>query len=151
MTPERTIPSMRTVALVACVGIVLFDAPRVVAAGNAPLRVSVPESVTARHAATLVVRAKRPQPETKLRVVLVAPRASVMDVVAALTQGGTAAGSSVDIPRDGFAVVARRFSTTSWKVRLAFPRAGLWRVVVPNWTLNGYTTPFPAIVSVRVR
>ena len=142
---------MRSVALLASASIALLVAPLVAAAGNAPLRVSVPLSVTARHAATLVVRSKRPQPEARLRVVLVAPKASVVDVVAALTQGGTAAGSFVVIPRDGFAVVARRFSATSWKVRFAFPRAGLWRVVVPNWTLNGYTTPFPAIVGVHVR
>ena len=142
---------MRLVVLLPCAVIVLVLAPRVGAAGNAPLHVSLPDGVTARHPATLVVHSTRPQPETKLRVVLVAPDASVMDVVTALTQGGTAAGSSARIPRDGFAVLARRVSSTTWKVRLAFPRAGRWRVVVPNWTLNGYTTPFPAFATVRVR
>lgn len=142
---------MRAVAFVACAGMVaLFAAPQVLAAGNVPLRVSLPLRVVARHATTLVVLARRPQAEAELRIVLVAPMASVMDVVAALTDAGTA-GSSADIPRDGFSVMARRLSATSWRVGVAFPRAGLWRVVVPNWTLNGYTTPFPALTSVRVR
>ena len=142
---------MRIVVLVACAVIVLFLAPYVGAAGNAPLRVSLPGGVTAHHAATLVVRATRPQPEADLRVVLVPPGTSVIDVVTALTEGGTAAGSAVESARDGFAVRARRTSATSWKARLVFPRPGVWRVVVPNWTLDGYTTPFPALDTVRVR
>ncbi len=151
LTPERTIPSMRAAVLLPCVVIVLVLAPRLAAAGNARLHVSLPDGVTARHPATLAVASTRPQPEMKLRVVLVAPDTPVMDVVAALTEGGTPAGSSARFPRDGFAVLARRVSSTTWKVRLAFPRAGRWRVVVPNWTLSGYTTPFPTIASVRVR
>lgn len=140
---------MRAVVLPTCAVVALLVVPCVVAAGNAQLHLSLARDVTARHETTLMVRSTKPQPEPKLKVIVVAPRASVMDVVSALTDGGTA-GSYVEIPRDGFAVIARRVSATAWKVRLTFPRAGRWRVVVPNWALSGYTTPFPAVARVLV-
>jgi hypothetical protein len=72
-----------------------------------------------------------------------------MDVVGAATDERPT-GAPVQIP-GGFTSLAVRNSPTAWSVRVTFPSAGLWRVVVPGWTLEGSTTPFPVLASVRVR
>jgi hypothetical protein len=97
-------------------------------AGNAPLRLHLPTRVVANRSVTVIVSAARAQPVAQLRIVAVAPNLSVMDVV-----------------------LMRRVSPSSWKAEVAFPHSGRWHLVVPNWTLAGYTTPFPVDATVLVR
>jgi hypothetical protein len=123
------------------------------AAGDAPLRLVPSRPIMAGHTATLVVRATRPQPEKQLRLVLVAPRANMSDVVAAASTGGVSegAGTAVELPRDGFLVHMTRHSAESWRVSVRFPRPGRWRLVVPNWAEQGVTTPYPLAATVLVK
>jgi len=72
-----------------------------------------------------------------------------MDVVGAATNERPTK-SAVEVP-GGFTTFARRFSATAWNARVTFPSAGRWRIVVPDWTPEGYTTPFPVLASVHVR
>ncbi len=118
-------------------------------AGNARLRLISRPVVLVKRPTVLTIRASRPQPESQLRLVLIAPQASLMDVVGAAANERPIK-SAVEVP-GGFTTLARRFSATAWNVRVTFPSAGRWRVVVPDWTLKGFTTPFPALVSVHVQ
>lgn len=86
-----------------------------------------------------------------LRLVVVAPRVSVMDVVAATTQGGASATPrTVQLPRDGFARLLKPVGPYTWRCRVTLNRPGVWRLVVPNWSLQGYAMPLPLVRSVRV-
>jgi hypothetical protein len=122
-------------------------------AGVAPLQVHLPARVVANRSVTVVVTAARAQPVAELRLVIVAPKSSVMDVVGktvgSANSGGIASGA--EIPRDGFSVLMRRVSASSWRVTVTFTRPGRWHLVVPNWILAGYVTPFPVDAIVLVR
>lgn len=86
-----------------------------------------------------------------LRLVVVSPRVPVMDVVSAMTQGGASAYlRTVEIPRDGFARRMTRIGAYTWRAQVTLKRPGLWRLVIPNWSLQGYAMPLPLVRTVRV-
>ena len=110
---------------------------------NAPHAVAIGRTVT--------VTVRTGERLSGLRLVVVAPRVSVMDVVAASTQGGGASSpSQVEMPHDGFAVLMRRAGPSTWWAKVRFARAGSWRLVIPNWSLQGYATPLPLVKTIHV-
>jgi hypothetical protein len=113
------------------------------------LWMNAPHSVAIGRTVTVTVRTG--QTLSGLRLVVVAPRVSVMDVVAATTQGGGATpASEVEMPRDGFAVLMRRAGPSTWKAKVRLSRAGSWRLVIPNWSLQGYAMPLPLVKTIHV-
>jgi hypothetical protein len=44
-----------------------------------------------------------------------------------------------------------RIGPTAFRATVRFPRAGRWRLIVPNWNDQGSTSPPPAERTVRVR
>lgn len=77
-----------------------------------------------------------------LRLIAVAPGRGWYAVVGTVTGDSSLAHAS--IPRDGFAVALRRVGPTRWHAVVRLPRAGRWRLVVPNATHEGFMVPPPA-------
>jgi hypothetical protein len=77
-----------------------------------------------------------------LRLVAVAPGKSWYDVVGTVT--GESAIARANIPRDGFEVRLKRIAPRSWRASVRLPRAGHWRLVVPNGTHSGFIISPPA-------
>jgi len=77
-----------------------------------------------------------------LRLIAVAPGRGWFDVVGTVT--GDASSARATIPRDGFEVTLRRLGPTKWRGVVRLPRAGRWRLVVPNGTHVGFIVPPPA-------
>lgn len=103
------------------------------------------------HRGLVVVTVRSQERLSGLRLVAVAPRVAVMDVVAATTQGGASATPrSVQIPRDGFARLMTRVGPYTWRARLMLGRPGAWRLVIPNWSLQGYAMPLPLVRTIRI-
>jgi hypothetical protein len=75
-----------------------------------------------------------------LRVVAVAPGNGWREVVSTLSGGS---GPSVRVPRDGFEITLKRVAPKHWRALVRLPRAGRWRLVVPNGTHAGYMLPPP--------
>lgn len=104
------------------------------------------------HPGLVMVTVRSQERLSGLRLVVVAPRVAVMDVVAATTQGGASATPrTVEIPRDGFARLMTRIGPYTWRARVKLGRPGAWRLVIPNWSLQGYAMPLPLVRTVRVR
>jgi hypothetical protein len=76
-----------------------------------------------------------------LRLVAVAPGKSWFDVVGRVT--GDSSTAWADIPRDGFEITMTRLGPSDWRAVVRLPRAGRWRLVVPNGTHVGFMTPPP--------
>jgi hypothetical protein len=113
------------------------------------LSMNAPRSIATGHAVTVTVTTAERLPG--LRLVIVAPKVSVMDVVAATTQSGAATSPrTIEMPRDGFAVLMMRTGKSRWTARVTFARPGTWRLVIPNWNLNGYAMPLPLVKSIHV-
>ena len=77
-----------------------------------------------------------------LRLIAVAPGKGWYDVVGTVT--GDSSRAHANIPRDGFEVKLVRTGRYSWRAVVVLPRAGRWRLVVPNGTQAGFMTPPPA-------
>lgn len=77
-----------------------------------------------------------------LRLIAVAPGRSWFDVVGRVT--GDSSSARAEIPRDGFEVTLRRAGPRRWRAVVRLPRAGRWRLVVPNATHVGFMVPPPA-------
>jgi hypothetical protein len=77
-----------------------------------------------------------------LRLVAVAPGKDWFDVVGTVT--GDSSQANAAIPRDGFEVKVRRTGPFTWRALVRLPRAGLWRLVLPNGTHRGFMVPPPA-------
>jgi hypothetical protein len=54
-------------------------------------------------------------------------------------------------PRMGFVAAMSRTGARSWRAKIRFPRAGPWRVLVPNECAPGYMFPTPVDRVVTVR
>jgi hypothetical protein len=76
-----------------------------------------------------------------LRLIAVAPACDWFDVVGTITGGATSARAS--IPRDGFEIPLTRVAPKHWHAVVRLPRAGGWRLVVPNGTHIGFMLPPP--------
>ena len=77
-----------------------------------------------------------------LRLIAVAPGKGWYDVVGTVT--GDSSGADANIPHDGFEVKLVRTGPYTWRAVVALPRAGRWRLVVPNGTHAGFMMPPPA-------
>ena len=77
-----------------------------------------------------------------LRLIAVAPGKDWYDVVGKVT--GDSVIAKANIPRDGFEIKLIRTGTYTWRAVVRLPRAGRWRLVVPNGTHEGFMVPPPA-------
>jgi len=77
-----------------------------------------------------------------LRLVAVAPGKGWYDVVGTVT--GDSSRAHAQIPRDGFEIALTRVAPKHWHADVRLPRAGRWRLVVPNGTHAGFMVPPPA-------
>lgn len=87
---------------------------------------------------TVVVRAERAL-DFNLRLIAVAPGQPVFHVVATIT--GDTSRPDPNIRRHGFEIKLARVAPNRWRGLVRFPRAGRWRVVVPNWAPRGVVMP----------
>lgn len=87
--------------------------------------------------------------EYDLELIAVAPGRSWYDVVGVVT--GDSRIAKATIPRDGFAVPVVRVAPNRWRAFVTFPRAGRWRLIVPNWGPDGFAIPPPLTRTVVVR
>jgi hypothetical protein len=100
------------------------------------------------HAVQVVLRTDRPLgADALMRVVVVAPGANMMDVVAKAT-GNTPGYPTVIL--DSFAFRLRQATDRSWRGELTFARPGRWRLVIPNFGAPGYAIPPPVVKPVLV-
>ena len=83
-----------------------------------------------------------------LELIAVAPGKSWYDVIGVVTGDSVLAKAS--IPRDGFAIPVVRVAPNRWRAFVTFPRAGRWRLIVPNWGPKGFAIPPPLTRSVVV-
>ena len=77
-----------------------------------------------------------------LRLIAVAPGNDWYDVVGTVT--GDSSRTDAKIPHDGFEITLQRIAPRSWRAVVRLPRAGRWRLVVPNGTHAGFMVPPPA-------
>ena len=76
-----------------------------------------------------------------LRLIAVAPGKDWYDVVGTVT--GASSKAHATIPQDGFEVTLRRVAPKHWRAYVRLPRAGRWRLVIPNGTHVGFMVPPP--------
>lgn len=84
-----------------------------------------------------------------LKLIAVAPGKSLYDVIGTVT--GASGIAEARIPRDGFAVPVVRVAPNRWRAFVTFPRAGRWRLTIPNWASEGFAMPPPLMRTVVVR
>jgi hypothetical protein len=77
-----------------------------------------------------------------LRLITVAPGKGWYSVVGTVT--GDSSLTHADIPRDGFEIKLRRVGPRRWRAVVRLPRAGRWRLVIPNGTHLGFMVPPPS-------
>ena len=126
-------------ALAVCLAVTIVPA----ASAKGRLTVSVANaSPRAGEAFAVVVRTSWVvPPKDWLRLIAVAPGKGWYDVVGAVTGDSSLARASV--PRDGFEIELARVAATRWRAVVRLPRAGRWRLVVPNGTHLGFMAPPP--------
>ena len=81
-------------------------------------------------------------PNDWLRLIAVAPGKDWYDVVGTVT--GDSSRAHAHIPHDGFEIKLERTAPKSWHATVRLPRAGRWRLVLPNGTHAGFMVPPPA-------
>jgi hypothetical protein len=81
-------------------------------------------------------------PNDWLRLIAVAPENDWYQVVGTIT--GDASRTHAKIPRDGFELKLTRITPRQWRAVVRLPRAGRWRIVLPNGTHAGFMAPPPA-------
>lgn len=96
---------------------------------------------------TVVVHAERDL-DYDLKLIAVAPGKSSYDVVGRVT--GDSSRARATIPRDGFAVPVTRTAPNRWRAFVKFPRAGRWRLVIPNGAPVGFMIPPPVVRTITV-
>ena len=96
---------------------------------------------------TVVLRAER-NLDYDLKLIAVAPGKSWYDVVGRVT--GDSSRARASIPRDGFAVPVTRVAPNRWRAFVKFPRAGRWRLIIPNGAPVGFMIPPPLVETVVV-
>jgi hypothetical protein len=77
-----------------------------------------------------------------LRLIAVAPGKGWYDVVGTVT--GDSSLAHANVPHDGFEIELARVGPRQWRAVARLPRAGRWRLVVPNGTHVGFMIPPPA-------
>jgi hypothetical protein len=130
---------------------VAFAALLAVPAADAKFRMRLQlsaETPRAGQAVQVVLRTdRRLDGDALMRLVVVAPEANLMDVVAKAT--GNRPGYPARI-FDSFAFRLTQATGTTWRGELTFARPGRWRLVVPNFGAPGYAIPPPLVRPVTV-
>jgi hypothetical protein len=80
-------------------------------------------------------------PNDWLRLIAVAPGKGWYDVVGTVT--GDSSLAHANVPHDGFEIKLVRVAPKTWRATVGLPRAGRWRLVVPNGTHLGFMVPPP--------
>lgn len=96
---------------------------------------------------TVVLHAER-NLDYDLKLIAVAPGKSWYDVVGRVT--GDSSRARASIPRDGFAVPVTRVAPNRWRAFVKFPRAGRWRLIIPNGAPVGFMIPPPVVQTIVV-
>lgn len=131
---------MRVVALGLCIAAVA--APAASAKGRLTVTLGNP-TPRANQAFVVYVRTGYVVPRNDwLRLIAVAPGRDWYDVVGTVT--GDSSRAHAPIPPDGFEVKLARTGAYTWRALVRLPRAGRWRLVVPNGTHIGFMTPPPS-------
>jgi hypothetical protein len=140
--PAITGRSPRMRLLLAALAACSIAAPAAFAKGRIDVRVG-DSTPRVSEAFTVYVHAGWDVPANDwLRLVAVAPGKSWIDVVGRVT--GAFSGAQADLPHDGFEIRMHRLTLRDWRAVVRLPRAGRWRLVVPNGTHVGAMTPPPA-------
>lgn len=130
---------MRPIALALCIAAIA--APAASAKGTISVRLG---NATPRVNEAFVVRVRTgyvvPSNDW-LRLVAVAPGSDWYDVVGTVT--GDSSRAHARIPHDGFEIKLVRTGRYTWRAVVRLPRAGRWRLVVPNGTHVGFALPPP--------
>jgi hypothetical protein len=137
---------MKTLAWVSTVAFVLLIVPT----ASAKFRISLAfgdSTPEVRQPFTVVIRTDV-ELEHDLRLIAVAPGMGWYDVVGAVT--GDSSIARATIPRDGFEIRLTRLASDRWRALVRLPRAGRWRLVVPNWAPVGFAIPPPVLRTVVV-
>jgi hypothetical protein len=130
---------MKLVALAVCVAAIA--APAALAKGRRSVKLGNP-TPRADQPFVVFVRTGYVVPSNDwLRLIAVAPGKDWYDVVGTVT--GDSSRAHARIPHDGFEVKLVRTGTYTWRAVVRLPRAGRWRLVVPNGTHVGFMVPPP--------
>jgi hypothetical protein len=133
-------PFVRVIVLALCIAAVA--APAASAKGRLTIRLGDSTPKAGERFAVYVHTDWALQQNEWLRLVAVAPGEGWYDVVGVVTGASKLARAS--IPADGFGIRLRRTGTYAWRGVLTLPRAGRWRLVVPNGDQYGFMVPPPA-------
>jgi hypothetical protein len=135
-------------ALVVALCVVAVAAPAASAKGR--ITIDAPRTARAGKAFVVTVTTGWVVPRNDwLRLISVAPGKSWYDVVGSVT--GDSKLAHARIPNDGFEIHLARVAARRWRAAVKLPRAGTWRLVVPNYGHAGFLVdPPPPMVSVRV-
>ena len=113
-----------------------------------------------RDSVTVVLRTEASQgSKCRMRLLAVAPGVGKYKALNAFVIGGYSVsgpqGSTFHplepTRRMGFLRNLTRVGPRTWHAAIRFPRAGKWRLIVPNWCASGYaaTPPVDRVVTVR--
>jgi hypothetical protein len=86
-----------------------------------------------------------------MRLYAVAPGVDIYQALDGFTNISVILHRSHPPSRLGFIVPTRRAGGAVWRATLRFPRAGRWKLVIPNWCAGGYALPPPVVRTVAVR
>jgi hypothetical protein len=137
---------MKRFALVCVIAVALVSVPS--ASAKFRITLALGDSTPAvRQPFTVVLRTDM-KLEHDLRLIAVAPGKGWYDVVGTVTGDSSLAHAS--IPRDGFEIRLTRMAPDRWRGLVRLPRAGRWRLVVPNWAPVGFAIPPPLMRTVAV-
>jgi hypothetical protein len=138
--PLRRTTGVRSFLAALCVAAIV--APAAFAKGKITVRVADPTPRVGQ-AFTVELRTGWVVPANDwLRLIAVAPGQDWYRVVGTVTGDSSRAHSRV--PHDGFEITLERVAPKTWRAVVRLPRAGRWRLVVPNGTHEGFMTPPPA-------
>jgi hypothetical protein len=144
--PRRSLRGVKTKVLAGAAVIALCLAP--VASAKFKLWLTLGDSTPRIGQPVRVVLHAEQDLDYDLKLIAVAPDKSLRDVVGRVT--GDSSRGRASIPRDGFAVPVTRIAPNRWRAFVKFPRAGRWRLLIPNGAAVGFTIPPPALETVVV-
>jgi hypothetical protein len=131
---------VKALLLVLCLAAIAVPA----ASAKGQLTITIPDRTpVARQAFDVYVHTGWTVPKNDwLRLIAVAPGKGWFNVVGRVT--GDSSRARANLPHDGFEMKLARTGSRSWRAVVRLPRAGRWRLVVPNGTHLGFMVPPPA-------
>ena len=142
MTGRGRSTSMRARALLAAVVLVAVVAPAASAKGRITVKIS-DKTPRVGESFSVELRTGWLVPENDwLRLIAVAPGKDWYQVVGTVT--GDSSRTHARVPHDGFEIKVNRIAPRTWRASVRLPRAGRWRLVIPNGTHLGFMVPPPS-------